>query len=228
MISLRLAGLQGQLDVVRADRRPAVRDRVERLAALHRRRAVPAAVGAQERVALGVEAGQLARSRRSRRSDCAARGTRSCGRSRSSSTSTWPVLKLRWKLVASSCASHRQNSMLEKSESSAGFVALVGHRAAARFPGSRPAARSSSVSASMPSVGRADDACSPCRGGSCSRPACVRVGCQDGDQNSPLVVVAQVDVAPADIERARCCSGSGSGGAGGRRGRRSSRRRCWR
>ena len=58
---LGLAGLEAQLDVVRADRRPAVGDRVERLAALDRRRVVPTAVGAQERVALGVEAGQLGR-----------------------------------------------------------------------------------------------------------------------------------------------------------------------
>ena len=53
-----LAGLERQLDVVRADRLPAVRDRVERRAARHGRGVVPAAVRPQERVALRIEAGQ--------------------------------------------------------------------------------------------------------------------------------------------------------------------------
>ena len=58
---LRLAGLQIHFDVMRAVRRPAVRDGVERLAALHRRRVVPTAVSAEERVALRVEAGEFLR-----------------------------------------------------------------------------------------------------------------------------------------------------------------------
>ena len=58
---LRFAGFQVHLDVVRAVRRPAVRDRVEGFAPLHRRRVVPAAVGAEERVALRVEAGEFFR-----------------------------------------------------------------------------------------------------------------------------------------------------------------------
>ena len=57
-----LAGLEGQLDVVRADRRPAVRDRSwTTRRARHGRGLVPAAVRPQERVALRVEAGQLLR-----------------------------------------------------------------------------------------------------------------------------------------------------------------------
>ncbi len=53
-----LAGLKLDLDVVRADGRPAVGHRVERLAALDGRRPVPAAVWSQERVALRIKAGQ--------------------------------------------------------------------------------------------------------------------------------------------------------------------------
>ena len=54
----RLAGLQAEPDVVRADGRPAVGDGVGRLAALDDHRVVPAAVGAEEGLALGVEADQ--------------------------------------------------------------------------------------------------------------------------------------------------------------------------
>ena len=43
-----------------------------------------------------------------------------------STISTWPVLKLRWKLVASSCASQRQNSMLEKMDKLRRLLAAVG------------------------------------------------------------------------------------------------------
>ena len=46
---------------MRAVRRPAVRDGVEGFAALHRRRVVPTAVSAEERVALRVEAGEFLR-----------------------------------------------------------------------------------------------------------------------------------------------------------------------
>ena len=58
---LRLAGLQIHFDVVRTVRRPAVRDGVEGFAGFHRRRVVPTAVGAEERVALRVETGELFR-----------------------------------------------------------------------------------------------------------------------------------------------------------------------
>ncbi len=54
-----LMGAQLQSHVVRTVRGPAVGDRATRVAALHRQRAVPAPVGAEEGVALGVEAGQL-------------------------------------------------------------------------------------------------------------------------------------------------------------------------
>ena len=121
-----LAGLELELDVVRAARRPAVGDRVAGAAVLDDDRPVPAAVRAEERVALRVEAGERRPSRRSRRSGRAARGTRSCGRSTPSSTSTSPIERLRWKFVASSHASQRQNSTALKSESRAGVVAPVG------------------------------------------------------------------------------------------------------
>ena len=58
---LRLAGGKLEPDVVRADRLPAVGLRIGRLAALDDDRAVPAAVGPEERVALRVEAGQRLR-----------------------------------------------------------------------------------------------------------------------------------------------------------------------
>ncbi len=53
-----LARLKLELEVMGADWSPAVGYRVERLAALDRRRPVPAAVGSQEQVALCVKAGQ--------------------------------------------------------------------------------------------------------------------------------------------------------------------------
>jgi hypothetical protein len=55
---LRLAGRKVQLDVMGAHRLPPVGDRIGGLAGLHHDRPVPAAVGAEEAVALGVEAGQ--------------------------------------------------------------------------------------------------------------------------------------------------------------------------
>ena len=58
---LRLTGLQVHLDVVRAVRRPAMRDGIERLPLLHRRRVVPTAIGAKECIALRVEAGKFFR-----------------------------------------------------------------------------------------------------------------------------------------------------------------------
>ncbi len=54
-----LMGAKLQAHVVRAVRGPAVRDRAARLALLHRQRTVPAAVRAEEGVAVGVEAGEL-------------------------------------------------------------------------------------------------------------------------------------------------------------------------
>ena len=75
------AGLEGQLDVVRADRLPAVGDRIERLAARHGRGVIPAVVRSQERLRVGCQSRPAARSRRRRRSDRGAPGTRSCGRS---------------------------------------------------------------------------------------------------------------------------------------------------
>ncbi len=58
---LRLAGFQIHFDVVRAVRRPAVRDGVEGFAVFHRRRVVPTAIGAEKRVALRVETGEFLR-----------------------------------------------------------------------------------------------------------------------------------------------------------------------
>ena len=58
---LRFAGLQIHFDVMRTVRRPAVRNRVEGFATLHCRRIVPTAVGAEERVALRIETGELFR-----------------------------------------------------------------------------------------------------------------------------------------------------------------------
>ncbi len=58
MTSLRLARLQGEPDMVRAVRRPAVGDRVGELAALDAERLVESPVGSEERLALGVEAGE--------------------------------------------------------------------------------------------------------------------------------------------------------------------------
>src|SRR5688572_15873253 len=56
-----LAGSDRQLDVVRPDRRPPVRDRVSRPTVLHDHRTVPAAVGAEEGVALRIETRRLLR-----------------------------------------------------------------------------------------------------------------------------------------------------------------------
>ncbi len=58
---LRFARFQIHLDVVRAVRRPAVRDGIEGFPPLHRRRVVPTAIGAEERVALRIKAGELLR-----------------------------------------------------------------------------------------------------------------------------------------------------------------------
>ena len=58
---LRFARFQIHFDVVRAMRRPAVRHRVERFPALDRRRVVPAAIRAEKRVPLRVEASEFCR-----------------------------------------------------------------------------------------------------------------------------------------------------------------------
>src|SRR5450755_3614381 len=55
------ARLQNHPDMMRADRRPAVRHGVAGFAALHNRRPIPSARGAQERFALRVEPGGLGR-----------------------------------------------------------------------------------------------------------------------------------------------------------------------
>ena len=58
---LRLPGLQRELDLMRADGRPPVRDGVRRRAAFHRERLIPAAIRSEEGFALRVEPGGLKR-----------------------------------------------------------------------------------------------------------------------------------------------------------------------
>ncbi len=55
---LRLAGLKVQLDLMRADGRPAVGDGVSKLAGCNGGRRIPSAITAQEGLALRIEAGQ--------------------------------------------------------------------------------------------------------------------------------------------------------------------------
>src|SRR5271157_5026478 len=100
-----------------------------------------------------------------------------------SSISTWPMLKLRWKFVESSCASHKQNSMTEKTESSAAcarwFVTLSCQ--ISRFSSSGTKYR---VLASIPLYFEAIVVYPmPWRQEYSSSLFCV--GCHEGDQNSP-------------------------------------------
>src|SRR5450631_4166262 len=102
-----------------------------------------------------------------------------------SSISTSPMLKLRWKLVPSSCASHRQNSTHENADTAAGVSrSLVTESCQiSRFSSSGTKYR---VLAEMPWY--LDPMVvypKPCRQVYAS--ASWRVGCHDGDQNSPFV-----------------------------------------
>jgi hypothetical protein len=115
-----------------------------------------------------------------------------------STISTWPVLKLRWKLVASSCASQRQNSMLEKARASPAFAA-VGHR---EFPDFQRLAERHEISGL-----RLDLVVARTDGGVAHAVAAfvfVELGARRLPGRRPElagVVVADVEIAPADIER---------------------------
>ena len=120
MICLDSPGLRRELDVVRSDRRPAVRFRIARFAAFHRRGVLPAAVGAEEGFALGVEAGQLFGAGKVGEVVPALAVFRL--------VIDHPVLdfhlpgvEISLEVGWSSHASHRQNSTEEKTESLAGF-----------------------------------------------------------------------------------------------------------
>ena len=67
-----------------------------------------------------------------------------------SSTSTSPIEKLRWKFVASSCASHRQNSTALNSDSRAGSSRWLAIRVR-QISSVSPSGTKYSVSASIPS-----------------------------------------------------------------------------
>jgi hypothetical protein len=111
----RLAGGQVELHLMRADGRPAVGDGVGELAGFHGGGLVPAAIAAQEGLALRVEAGAGLRAGEVGKV-VAALAVLGLVIDDAVFDLHLPMLKLRWKLVASSWASHRQNSMLAKAE----------------------------------------------------------------------------------------------------------------
>jgi hypothetical protein len=75
---LRLAGLEVEPDLMRADGRPAMGDGVGQLTGFDGCGLVPAAVGTKKRLALCVKASGPGREQAKRRSDRGARGTPSC------------------------------------------------------------------------------------------------------------------------------------------------------
>ena len=163
-------------------RRRAMRDRLRQL-----RRARPLAAGPSRDKARGtppagcrIQRAGLERAK-SRRSDYGAPGTRSCGRSHRRRPPLRRSRSLRWKLVASSCASQRQNSAEENTDRSGGKAGSLRDADRPRLRVFRRAARSKASR----HVSRAARTRSWCRtdhadiGRSQGR---ITWGCHDGDQ----------------------------------------------